>query len=508
MDKKGKVWLVGAGPGDAGLLTIKGLKALEEADTVVYDALAGDGIISMIPPSAELIYVGKRAGRHVRKQEEINQILAEEAMKGKKVVRLKGGDPFVFGRGSEEIRLLKAHEIPFEVVPGVTSAVAVPAYCGIPVTHRGLASSFHVITGHGKNGEPVDIDYEALTRFHGTLIFLMGLSSLEAICAGLLSSGMEPDMPAAVLERGTTAGQRKVMASLSEITEKVRGEKINAPAIIVVGRVCSLMQACRWAESRPLHGKKILVTRPRNLASAMSAKLRDAGAEVVEFPAIETRLLKDNDKLLTALRSIGTYQWLVLTSPSGVEQLFKYMKTEKMDVRLFAGIKFAVIGKATEKKLEDYGVYADYMPETYDAFSLGKGLGSQAKGERVLILRAEKGSPQLTKELEKGGISYDDIPLYETLYQTDGPQTQRIKNMMEAGEFDYVTFTSASTVDSIMTVLNPQPDWLLKFTAVCIGRQTRERAEGAGMRTIMSGQALMDSMVETIIGDSSVRGNS
>ena len=235
--KKGKVWLVGAGPGDAGLLTLRGREVLEAAQSVVYDALVGDGILGWIPEGASQIYVGKRGGSHTKSQSEINQILVEEASKGRRVVRLKGGDPFVFGRGSEEAQVLSEHKIPFEVVPGVTSAVAVPAYCGIPVTHRGIAPSFHVITGHRKNGEPAEMDYAAMVREGGTLIFLMGVTSAEHICQELIRSGMDKDTPAALLERGTTAGQRKVISTVERLWEDGKKAGIKPPAIIAVGEV-------------------------------------------------------------------------------------------------------------------------------------------------------------------------------------------------------------------------------------------------------------------------------
>ena len=258
--KQGKVWLVGAGPGDIGLFTLKGMEILSQADVVVYDSLVGQGVLAKIPPSARLINVGKRADRHTMKQEQINQVLLEEAQKGYRVVRLKGGDPFLFGRGGEELELLTANGIPYEVVPGVTSSIAVPAYNGIPVTHRDFCSSVHIITGHRRAGREYDIDFQALVNTRGTLVFLMGIAALNDICQGLLDAGMDPKMPAAVLQKGTTSDQKRVVATVATLKEEVERQGIETPAIIVVGRVCQLSEEFGWYERLPLAGWKVLVT--------------------------------------------------------------------------------------------------------------------------------------------------------------------------------------------------------------------------------------------------------
>lgn len=271
----GKVWLVGAGPGDIGLMTVKGKALLEKADVIVYDHLVGNEILSALDDDKKLINVGKLAGHHLISQEEINRILVEEAKKGQKVVRLKGGDPFLFGRGGEELAELKRYGIPFEVVPGVTSSLAVPAYSGIPVTHREFASSVHIITGHKKSGKTEDIDYEVLARIGGTLVFLMGVTALPDIRRKLLEAGMDPDTPAAVLQEGTTAGQRRVAATLNDLENKVREAKIHPPAIIVVGQVCKLANTLSWREEMPLFGVRIVLTRPRKLISTLAERLRD-----------------------------------------------------------------------------------------------------------------------------------------------------------------------------------------------------------------------------------------
>ena len=259
----GKVWLVGAGPGDIGLFTLKGEAVLQQADVVVYDSLVGEGVLARIPEHARLINVGKRASHHTMVQEDINKVLLEEAQKGNKVVRLKGGDPFLFGRGGEELELLSENGIPYEIVPGVTSPISVPAYNGIPVTHRDFCSSLHIITGHKRAGQEYDIDFKALTQTKGTLVFLMGIAALEDICSGLLAGGMDPDMPAAVLQKGTTAGQKRVVATVGTLKAEVDRQGIETPAIIVVGKVCSLADKFAWYEKLPLAGWKVLVTRPR-----------------------------------------------------------------------------------------------------------------------------------------------------------------------------------------------------------------------------------------------------
>ena len=316
----GKVWLVGAGPGDPGLFTVKGKEILGSAEVVVYDSLVGQGVLSQIPKEAKAINVGKRASHHTMPQEKINQVLVEEAKKGYRVVRLKGGDPFLFGRGGEELELLTKEGIPYEVVPGVTSPIAVPAYNGIPVTHRDYTSSLHIITGHKKQGEAYDIDFKALVDTKGTLVFLMGVTALPDICASLLAAGMDPEMPAAVLQQGTTAGQKRIVSTVAELPEEVKRQGVETPAIIVVGRVCALADEFAWYEKLPLAGRKILVTRPKDLISSMSAKLRALGAEVLELPAIRTEPLEDQGELYQAFKELDTYDWAAFTSPTGVSE--------------------------------------------------------------------------------------------------------------------------------------------------------------------------------------------
>ena len=349
----GKVYLIGSGPGDAGLFTLRGRELLEQADAVVYDALAGDAVLGWIPEHTRKIDVGKRSGRHSKKQEEILEILLEEAKKGGTIVRLKGGDPFVFGRGGEEAEFLKKHQIPFEVVPGISSSLAVPAYFGIPVTHRGLAGSFHVITGHRMEGMPA-LDFEALARVGGTLIFLMSVANAPRICEGLLNAGMKPETPAAFLMNGTLASQRMIRATLQTLPEEGVRQGVKAPAILVIGEVCALADTCAWREEKPLAGKRIVITRPKERSQKLAEHLRDAGAEVLEFPTIELKPVwkksekadagtADKEKLYELVRNLESYHWLVLTSPAGAQYFFELLNRMQKDFRSLSHLRFAVI---------------------------------------------------------------------------------------------------------------------------------------------------------------------
>lgn len=492
----GKVWLVGAGPGDIGLFTLKGMEVLNQAEVVVYDSLVGQGVLSKVPASVKLINVGKRASHHTMAQEEINKVLLEEARKGYRVVRLKGGDPFLFGRGGEELELLKENGIPYEVVPGVTSPLAVPAYNGIPVTHRDFCSSLHIITGHKRAGQDYDIDFEALIRTKGTLVFLMGVSALEDIMNGLLGCGMDPDMPAAILQKGTTADQKRIVATVSTLKAEVERQGIETPAIIVVGKVCTLADKFAWYEELPLAGWKVLVTRPKNMISKTAAGLREKGAEVLELPAIRTEALEDKTLIREALDRIGDYQWLVFTSPTGVEVFFREMQDYGKDIRALGVIKVAAIGEGTRKKLAERGILADLMPEVYDGDSLGEALASILEGsERVLIPRAEKGNENLVKLIEKTGARVDDIPTYHTIYESSVLIDE--KKELESGSIDCVVFTSASTVKGF--VEGTKCSDYSGILAACIGKQTKAAADAYGMKTYMAEKATIDSLISLVV---------
>lgn len=490
----GKVWLAGAGPGDAGLLTRKAEQVLESADVVVYDHLVGRDILARIRPDQKAVNVGKISGYHPIPQEEIGQILVEEARQGKKVVRLKGGDPFLFGRGGEELLKLKEAGIPFEVIPGVTSALAVPAYAGIPVTHRDYVSSLHIVTGHKKKNGELECDYPALVQAGGTLVFLMGVTALPDIVKGLLDAGMDPQMPSAVIQEGTLAGQRKVLAPLAELLEACRKEEIQPPAIIVVGQVCRLSEEISWYEKLPLSGMRVLVTRPRELISSMAERLRKKGAEVLEVPAINTRAVK-SDRLTECLKETKSCDWIVFTSQIGVRVFFEYLEEHGLDIRNTYSARFAVIGEGTRKALGKYGIRADLMPETYEGEALARSLEAlDVKGKRILIPRSASGNPKLTEILEKAGARTEDIPTYETVYEPC--QALDIRREIDAGRIDCVTFTSSSTVHGFAAV-SEGADYT-RFTAACIGRQTMETAESYGMNCQVAEKATIESLTELV----------
>lgn len=501
----GKVVLAGAGPGDYGLLTVKTASLMERADVIVYDALVSVEILSRIPAGKETIDVGKHAGNHPVPQEEINQILVREAQKGKQVLRLKGGDPFVFGRGGEELEVLKAHQIPFEVVPGITSAAAVPAYAGIPITHRDYTSSFHVLTGHGKKGTALSMDFDALVRHRGTLVFLMGVASMPEILKGLLDAGMRPDLPAAILEKGTTAAQRRVTATVATLEEEAKKAKIGTPAILVVGEVCALADTLHWAEDRPLGCRQFLVTRPRKRSSLLTERLKHLGAQVIELPSIRTEAMESYERLEKALEDFGTQegeQWLLFTSPAGVEWFFQALESLGKDLRTVlrckAEIRLGAIGSASAKTLRNFGLLADLVPEQYSAKALGEAVAKAAKkGSHVAIFRAEKGSKELLPPLEEAGLFVEDIPIYRTVYEEHPFLRERIAQMLKQGEIDGVTFTSASTVTGFTQFLGDMD--YREITAVCIGEQTAKAAADFGMKIVTAKQADMDAMIEKIV---------
>lgn len=491
----GKVFLVGAGPGDVGLLTIKGQTLLEQADVVVYDHLVGEDILARIDHSKKMINVGKMAGHHPIPQNQINRLLVEEAKKGNRVVRLKGGDPFLFGRGGEELEELSRENVPFEVVPGVTSSISVPAYNGIPVTHREYASSLHIVTGHKKAGQEDDINYKALVDVKGTLVFLMGVTALESIMEKLLAAGMDPQMPAAVLQEGTTAGQKRVVATVATLAEKAKKSHILPPAIIVVGKVCELSDRLSWYEKMPLMGMRVLLTRPRELMSVTAGKLRDRGAEVLEIPAIHTVPIADNRKLGSCLEKIGDYQWIVFTSQVGVRIFFEQLAVREVDIRKLSNVKFAVIGEGTRKALRQRGFLADLMPDVYDGESLAHMLAGQGiKGQRILIPRAKKGTKELVPVLADAGAVVDDVPIYETVYQEANGVS--IKDEIDRGRVDCVIFTSSSTVEGFVAA-SRGADYS-KFVAACIGKQTAQTAREYGMRCEVAAKATIDALVELV----------
>ena len=486
----GSVILVGAGPGDPGLLTQKGRQAIENAQVVVYDRLVSPAILSLIPRDAEKINVGKESSNHLVPQEEINRILLRKAQEDKRVVRLKGGDPFLFGRGGEELELLEAAGIPFQVVPGGTSALSVPAYAGIPVTHRDFCSSVHIITGHARAGAELHIDFEALRRTGGTLVFLMSVSSLPRICRGLLDAGMAPDMPAAVVERGTLPRQRKLVSTLEKLPSEAEKAGVKSPAIIVVGKVCALSSRFDWFDGLPMKGKTVVVTRPEDRSGTLTQRLRELGAEVVDYPCIRTVAREENPELEEAMENLSRYRCLVFTSPAGPEIFFRRLRAAGRDARALSGLTLAAIGPKTAKAMERFGVTADLVPETYDSDHLAKAL--EAVEGPVLLCRASRGSTALPEMLERKGIPFADVPVYDTVYAAPAPQ--KVDALL--GETLLVTFTSASTVRGFVESL-PGRD-LKNVIGCCIGKQTEAEAKKHGLATVVSQEATMESLMETI----------
>ena len=495
---KGMVYLVGAGPGDEDLMTRKGLKLLREADVVVYDNLASSSLLNEVRDDAELIYAGKRSSNHHLKQYETNELLVKLALEGKNVVRLKGGDPYIFGRGGEEGQELREAGVDFEVVPGISSSYSVPAYCGIPVTHRDFASSFHVITGHEgnhKNGVSV-LNYETLAKEEGTLIFLMGLKNLPNIVTSLIENGKDPATPVGVLQEGTTARQRVATGTLADIVEVVEREGIRTPAITVVGDVVSLRQVLDWYGHKPLSGKSVLVTGTTSMVDRLSPILKEEGAEAISFSLIRTERMR-LPELDLALKEIDKYNWIVFTSANGVECFFEEMQEIRKDIRDLAHIRFAVIGDGTRKALEDHGIFCDFIPTAYSSKDMAEAMVPHiGKDESVLLLRAEEANRVLPDALEEAGISHTCISLYHTV--KDERKAEELNRLIKM--VDYVTFASSSAVRAFVSMVDNLDD--VKGKYISIGPVTTKTAEENGLSIEKTAVVYTArGMVETMIQD-------
>ncbi len=492
MAEKGIVYLVGAGPGDPELLTLKAARLIAEADVVVFDRLVGEKIMDMIPESAQRIDVGKNVGDHPVPQSEINKILLREALEGKKVVRLKGGDPFVFGRGGEELELLAENNVEFQVVPGITSSISAPAYGGIPVTHRDFCSSLHIITGHAKAGAELTIDFEALVRLKGTLIFMMSVGTVGMIAKGLIAAGMEKDMPCAIIENGTRPEQRKFVADLETIEKVASENQVKSPAVIMVGKVCSLSDSFDWFGKLPLKGKRILVTQPEKKASRLDEGLRRLGAYTRLYPTIRTEYIRPINPQLEDKNV------LVFTSVEGVNSFFDWLKETGQDTEILSTKRFACVGPTTAGALEERGIKCDFMPREYYGKDLGEEMvstGFVGRTSKVLLLRADIGSEDILSVFEKAGIWYEDYPVYETKYIE---QTEPVR----PEDWDCITFTSKSCVEGFVRTQSKAGAGEADFAgikAVCIGEKTAEIARGYGFETIVSQEATIEKMVEKII---------
>ena len=500
----GVVHLVGAGPGDPGLLTLKARECIERADVLVYDYLANPAFLEFAREGAEQLYVGKKGGCHTRTQEEINRLIVDLARSGKRVVRLKGGDPFVFGRGGEEAEELAAAGIPFEVVPGVTSAVAVPAYAGIPLTHRDMTATVAFVTGHEDPAkEKSSIRWEQLATGVGTLVFLMGVGNLPNIAERLMAHGRPGGTPVAVIRRGTMSEQQTVTGPLQEISEIVKEKGVKPPAVIVVGEVVSLRETLNWFERRPLFGKRIVVTRARAQASGFLARLDELGADCIQFPTIRVVPPESWGPLDRAIRDLGTYGWVLFTSVNGVRFFFERLEALGKDARALHTARVGAIGPATADALRHQGIRPDLVPDEYRAEAVVEGLGNESlDGVRVLLPRAEKAREVLPEELERRGARVDVIPAYRTV--KPDRDTTRVRNMLERGEIDLITFTSSSTVRNFLEMFGGEEEtlrgWMARAAVACIGPITAKTAEKLGLTVdVIPPEYTIDSLTEAVV---------
>ncbi|MGV3772545.1 MAG: uroporphyrinogen-III C-methyltransferase [Verrucomicrobiales bacterium] len=449
MKSKGIVYLVGAGPGDPGLLTLRGAELLKRADVVVYDALVNAELLRLAPATAEIIYGGKRAKDHTFGQGELNTLLVSKAREGKVVVRLKGGDPYVFGRGGEEAEELAEAKVPFEVVPGISSVIAAANYAGIPLTHREHSSSFTVITGH-EDPEKGDasVDWAHFAKDQGTKVILMGMERIRSIMDQLAAHGMDPTTPVGLVRWGTTGRQESLYGTIASIAAEVERAQFTAPAIAVIGEVVHLRDQLNWFEKRSLFSKKVVVTRTRDQASQLTQLLSERGADVMEIPTIKIQPPDNRSDLADALLALGEYDWIVFTSPNGVTAFFEYFLKAFEDIRALGNLRVAAVGPATAAKVKEYHVRVDVMPEQYIAAKIADALTKFESIEnlKILLMRAEVANMDLPAELERIGAIVDDVACYKTVPESEDA-TGSAARLMEVGA-DWVTFTSSSTVEN------------------------------------------------------------
>ena len=499
---EGKVFLVGSGPGDPGLITVRGRQLIESADAVVYDALANS---TLLPPGAretgrpELYYVGKRGGaKDPVTQDEINQLLVRLAREGKRVVRLKGGDPFVFGRGSEEAQAMNDASVPFEVVPGVTAGIAAAAYAGIPVTHRGLSTSVTFVTGHEDPSKPhTQTNWSALAKAGGTIVLYMGVKTLASITDALMKGGMSPETPAAAIQWGTQPRQRTVVATLDTIAAKALEENISAPAIIVIGWSVVLRDELSWFEKRPLFGRRIVVTRSTQQAQALTEKLRDLGADVIEMPATQIARL-DLAPLREAITELSRYQWLILTSQNAVSIFWEQLLGEGRDARALAGLKVAAVGPATAGTLLEHGVAVDVVPQRFVAEGLLEMMRERddVASKRILYVTGEGSRDVLPHGLREMGAEVNVIAAYRSI--ADGHGAERLARAIEAGKLDLATFTSGSAVRGYVDAIGE--DLAAQVPAASIGPQTSDALREAGIEVKAEAkESTLDGLVSAVV---------
>jgi uroporphyrinogen III methyltransferase/synthase len=476
------------------------MEALTTADVVVYDYLANPALLAHVRSEAEQIYVGKKAGRHTLSQDEINALLVERGQAGQRVARLKGGDPFVFGRGGEEALALVQAGVPFVVIPGVTSAVAAPAYAGIPVTHRGLASSFAVITGHeDPTKEESALDWSQLATGVDTLVFLMGVGNLPRIVGQLVAHGRPVTTPAALIRWGTMPDQQVVSGTLADIAGKVKAAGLRPPAVTIVGPVAGLREQLRWFEARPLWGQRILVTRTRQQASVLSAQLRALGAEAIELPTIRIAPPDDWAPLDEAIVGLDNYHWIIFTSVNGVRYFWERLDSAGLDARNLHGVKLAAIGPATAAELGSRGLRVDYVPDEYVAEAVAAGLG-EVQGQHVLLPRADIARPALAELLRKGGAQVVEVSAYRTVQPEIEPD--ELRNLLTG--VTVATFTSSSTVRNLAAMAEGAgldlTQSLQDAVVACIGPITAETARGLGLPVHTVAKAYtIDGLVEMLV---------
>ncbi|HEX4640317.1 MAG TPA: uroporphyrinogen-III C-methyltransferase [Chthoniobacterales bacterium] len=478
-EKKGKCYLVGAGPGDLGLVTLLAKNCIEQAEVIVYDYLCNPEMLRWAPENAELIFAGKKAGAHTLSQEQINALLVEKTREGKNVVRLKGGDPFLFGRGGEEAEALAAAKLPFVIVPGVSSAIAGPAYAGIPVTHRGKNSHVTFFTGHEDPEKSESaIDFSALAKLGGTQVMLMGVERIGAIAREMMANGMRKDLPVALIRWATTERQQTLVGTLEDIAQKVMAEGFAAPAIAVFGDVVDLRNELNWFEGRPLAGKRIVVTRTRKQAGALTNQLRELGADVIELPTIRIEPPTDLRAFAELVQDAHAYDWIVFTSPNGVNAFFELFYKLYNDAREIGGARIAAIGPATAQRLKDFHLKVDLQPDEFVAEALAKEFRKEGGIEnlRILIARAEKARDLLPRELSALGAIVDEGFAYRTVPETRDDIGAR-RRLLEEGA-DLITFTSSSTVENFLALGLP---WPARMQVASIGPITSKTAREHGL---------------------------
>ncbi len=475
---RGRVWLVGAGPGDPGLLTVKGKRAIENCDVLVYDALASAAVVNLAPPDCERIYVGKRAGRHALSQTEITALLVRLGQEGKRVVRLKGGDVFVFARGGEEARALHDAGVPFEIVPGITSAIAAPAYAGIPVTHRDHNTTFTISTGHEDPAKGASsLDFAKLANPKATTIFLMAMGNLAGIVAELRANGLGGETPVAIVREGTLPTQETLTATLDTIVAEVERTQFAAPAIVVIGNVVQEREAIRWFDNGPLFGKKVLITRPSGQTDAFAAQLWEAGAEPIVAPTIAVGPPDDIAPAERAVAAVRDYAWVAFTSQNGVAAFFDLLTAAGKDARAFGDTRVAAIGPKTAGALAARGIRVDFVPAEYVNEAVAQGLLARTQpGDRILLFRAAEARDVLPKALRDAGRTVDVVAAYRTRFVDDPDLRAKVERA------DIVTFTSSSTVQGLVYNLSDAPQLLLRKHVATIGPITAKTALGLGIR--------------------------